>query len=495
MKTHRTKFFVTVLAGLSVLLFSLPAISESAVKQQLKELEEEQALEMLLEPNAEDNAKTRALTNLAAELAEAGLVPSVDFSKGHLGATDKEGGARFVAPLNFSRKSEFAKRISLVAKALGSSDTAPRTICISTPDGSTERFNVSKTGEAILLKVLSVSKIEPIPMHRAQLDGRVVVLSGASIGDSLYTSMRKLGKSGRDEVSLSLEPLPQWQPVRLSLKTTAGQHVTIPVELDGADRKLQVTSGTYWVLNGVKTNIAFDQTQLGQMVLVAELMRQGSLKLTGLTMSDHYPVNRQPLESLHYTFNLLGAKSAWFASINHVIQPEMTARHTAGSCSLAVDFESGPHALKNSVGQDLGENIIDLGWQPMSVWHELGSIKPVPSGQTEMVVGYLTPPQCASNEGGLSPKEFDILMRLPKSCKALCKSVAGAARAIPADIRNGNVIKPKTPSISSFTSPVCEASCIAISEYRTCLNQRVSGDKRRRNKGLRHCERRRAATR
>jgi hypothetical protein len=482
MKTHRTTPFIAALAGLSVLLFTLPASAESAVKQQLQDLEEDQALEGLLEPSAADDAKARALRNLSAELAQAGLVPRVDFAGGHFDASGKEGGASFSAPLIFSRKPAFAERIGLVAKALGASATAPLTMCFSTPDGAKERFKVSKTGEAILLKALSVSGIDPVPMHHAQMNGRVAVLSGAHVGESLYGALRKLSDGGRAEVSLSLAPLPQWQPVRLSLTTTEGQRVTIPVELDGADRKLQVTADTHWVVDGAETNIAFDKARLGQVVLLAELMRHGSLKLTGLTKSDHYPVSRTLLsESLRYTFHLLGANSAWFASIDHLIQPKLTVRHTAGACSLAVDFTS--HTAP----------VVDLGWQPMSVWNDLSSTKPVAAGQAEMVVGYLTPPKCASDDGGVSAEEFDTLMELPKNCAALCKSVADAAGAIPAVLREGKVITPGVDALS-FSASTCQTTCMKMSEYRGCLTDKVKGSKRARHTGLAHCEGRRKVT-
>jgi hypothetical protein len=499
MMTHRTTPFIAAFAGLIALLFTLPASPKSAVKQQLQDLEEDQALEALLEPSAGDNAMMRALTNLTVDLAQAGLVPRVDFSGGHFDASGKEGGASFSAPLVFSRQPAFARRIRLVAKALGASATAPRTICFSTPDGATERFNVSKTGEAILLEALSVSGIDPVPMHHAQMNGRVVVLSGARVGESLYGALRKLTEGGRAEVSLSLAPLPQWQPVRLSLTTTDGQRVTIPVELDGADRKLQVTSDTRWVVDGVETNIAFDKVRLGQIVLLAEMMRHGNLKLTGLTISDHYPVSRTVRGALLYTFHLLGANGAWFASIDHLIQPKMTVRHTAGACSLAVDFASHTAA------------VVDLGWQPMSVWNELSSAKPVAAGQTEMVVGYLTPPKCASDDGGVSAKKFEMLMKLPRICAALCKSAAHAAQGIPAiygsegvtwstaqgipfiDGSEAVIISPAL-SAQRFSAGTCQTTCMEMSEYRKCLKQKVKGDKRARYKGLAHCEGRRKAT-
>lgn len=472
----------TSIAATLVCLFAFThaAPAEANVKAQLKALQGKEALKKLLAPGAADDAKRRALSNLAGDLAAAGLIPKVDLSKGSFDDEVTDGQARFKAPVLFNRSAAFVTRVRAVGNALGASATGTQTVCFDTPDKSSERFKVSKAGEQALVKALGASGITPIAMHRVQMNGRVVVLSGARFGDDLYDAVRARAAGGAQELALSLTPLPEWQPVRLSLTTTEGQRVTIPVELDGADRRLEVSPETRWVIGDVVTEIPFDQTKLGQIVLLGELMRRGSLKLTEITQADFYPVDKKTMNgSLSFDVHLIGANGAWYASRSYSAKPTMRVQHTGGACSLSVRF-----------GLE-GDTTMDLGWQPLDTWDKLSSTKVLSKGASKPVIGYLKAPTCASEPGGLSGEAFDKVMERPKLCKALCSSVSKAARGIDAVYNeDGEVVQDALPA-QSFSTQTCAETCVQRSAYETCLQSMVRGDARSRYKGLLNCETRR----
>jgi hypothetical protein len=312
------------------------------------------------------------------------------------------------------------------------------------------------------------------------MNGRVVVLSHARFGGPFYDVIRARAEGGAQELSLSLSPLPEWQPVRLSLTTTEGQRVTIPVELDGADRKLEVGSATRWVIGGQVTEIPFDQSHMGQIVLLGELMRQGTLKLTGLKKADHFPVDTKLMKgSFRYDVHLVGGDGAWFAGIEHNVRPTMTVQHTDGPCALSVAFSAQ------------GDGQVNLGWLPMETWNSVSQTKVIAEGAARPVIGYLTAPQCASDSGGLSGEAFDRVMKLPKICSALCSSVSSASAGIPAILNeDGAVVQDALPP-QKFSAKVCTNTCVRRSAYRTCLEKKVRGDTRGRYRGLMNCEDRR----
>ena len=480
MVTVNSTFALVLVSSLTAftLIPTPPAVAN--VRAQLETLQNDQALKKLLSPTAADNAKRKTLTNLAQDLAKAGLVPTVELAMGRFDDTVEQGMARFQAPVSFTRSGQFATRIEAVAKALGASATGARTVCFTAPGSKTERFNVSAAGESTLLDVLGVSDIEAIPKHHAQMNGRVVVLSHAGFGEPFYDMIRARAEAGAKELSLSLSPLPEWQPVRLSLTTTEGQKVTIPVELDGADRKLEIGAETRWMVNGEATEVTFDESHMGQIVLLGELMRQGNLTLKGIKTADHFPVDKTAFkDSFNYSVHLVGSDGAWFASIEHNVQAMMAVQRTDGPCSLSIAFDA----------QDDGS--IDLGWLPMETWNSVAKTKVIAAGSARPVIGYLTAPECVSNSGGLSGEEFDKVMELPTVCSALCTSVSSAAKTIAAVVdEDGAVLQDALPD-QNLSMDVCTDTCVRRSAYRVCLEENVQGDPRSRYIGLMNCEDRR----
>ena len=407
-------------------------------------------------------------------------MPKVELAMGRFDDSVEQGMARFQAPVSFTRSGQFAARIEAVGSALGASATAARTVCFTTPDNKTERFNVSAAGESTLLDALGVSDIETVPKHHAQMNGRVVVLSHAGFGEPFYDVIRARAEAGAKELALSLSPLPEWQPVRLSLTTTEGQKVTIPVELDGADRKLEVGAETRWLVNGQATDVMFDESHMGQIVLLGELMRQGNLTLKGIKTANHFPVDKTAFEdSFNYSVHLVGSDGAWFASIEHNVQATMAVQRTDGPCSVSIAFDAQ------------GDGPIDLGWLPMETWNSVSKTEIIAAGSARPVIGYLTAPECVSSAGGLSGEDFDKVMELPTVCSALCTSVSSAGKTIPAVLNeDGEVIQDALPD-QNLSIDVCTSTCVRRSAYRACLEENVQGDVRSRYIGLMNCEDRR----
>ena len=427
-------------------------------------------------------ARQKAMANLASALARTSLVPQVLFSKGQITKEDADGRYHYEAPVRFNRSQAFTTRLAEVKRVLKALPPATRSICIRTPTGPTERFNLTKAAEAQLLKALRVGDIEPVPMHKAQMEGRTVVLSSARLGEDLYDVFTARVSSGQgNTVTLGLTPQPEWQPVRLSLTTTEGQRITIPVELDGADRRLEIRADTRWVVDGQPTDIAFDQGNLGQIVLLSQIVRKGEIKLQNITRADYYPVHRHTLdEGFSYDMHLLGESGTWFSQISYEVRPKMTVQYSAGSCSLRVRF-----APSDDTAVDLG-GLMEHQWKRVSE-----RVKVIATGTARPVIGYVSAPKCSSNPAGLNAKAFDKVMALPKRCATLCRKVATAAQSISATYdEDGEVIQDAVPA-QSFSQKVCTDTCVERSAYKTCLQKKVRGDARKRYNGLLNCETRR----
>jgi len=375
---------------------------------------EAQRIQGLVASSAGDESS--ALYGLPASLARAALVLDLDLSGATFGSAQADGAVPLTVPIVFSAGSAFGEKLLAAGKALGASDKGSRAVCFSGLGGAAGTVKLSEAGEAAMLAALGVSGIDPVRMLEAQVDGRVLLLSGQRLGVPLFEGIRALSDAGSKAVRVGLSPMPDWQPVRLSVTTTGGQRVTIPVELDGANRQLQIAPETRWTLDSKPTSAAFDSASPGHVQLLAALMGSGRLELTDLVRADDYPaLVSDASPKTERSFHLLGGDGAWLGGAEVDFQARMTVRRATGECSVVVAFEPS------------GSDVAHFAPQSIETWSRLRAAKLVDPGLTVAVRGYLTPPSCGSSGGGLSAEEFDRI-RQPSGAK-----VAPASGFTPVD--------------------------------------------------------------
>ena len=414
---------------------------------------------------AAEKERLKILEDLPATLAAEFLVPSV--TEGAFSGADDA--LTYSGQVTHTAAGDTKSVLDAISTAIGT-ERGGDTVCVSTVGGNVQTISIDTPTMPALLKALGTSTeaLAPSTHYLAKVGDKSIVLAESLLGSTLFAAVSEAteGLRGDDKLRIQLDAGANGagaadKPVQLLLTTVDGQKLKLEVELDAPKKSAadSVPEGAVWRVAGSSIRAPFDKTSAGQVLLLTTLLKEGRLSLGDVETVVTYPTHFAKVSGPDYTVELLGDDNAWFGSAKLGVAGAVTVNRSAGDCQLNVLFS----AADSSVG---------FGPLPEATWKRANSFRAVRTDQTEVALGYLNGPACASNPAGISNEDFDEVMGRGGVCQKRCDDLAAKITEATAKLMESKVGTDEQLSVSkSFTSIACRSTCMKSKGYRDCTQQ------------------------
>ncbi len=473
---NRLAIPTTALLGLTIggMAYAAPSL-----RQDLDDYQTAQELSALMDEAAQaadeaERARLSILRDLPATLVGEFLVPTISggsFSKA------ASGDLTYHADLSYAASGDVTSVLTRLKGALGTTNSG-ETVCLTTGD-STKKLGLRGPSVDALLVALGTSAdaLAPVTTYAGRVDDNNLMFAESLLGEDLFAGLGeaidKLGSTDDLQIYLDVEDdkkdAAEEDPVELTLTTVDGQKLRLEVELDGpGTKKTELPEKANWRFGGTTTRVEFDKSVMGHVALLLLLMDDGQAALDGweIAISDletrvHYPTHYKNADGPDYSFHAMGAESAWFGTASLQVKGNLTVYHSASGCDTNVVITPRVDTLA-------------LGPLPEAAWDQVTSFKSVEAGTEEVELGYLEPPDCASDSSGISNEDFDEVMGRGTACQKRCDAVGSRIEEILQELIAAEQPAEDATALNDLFGAVeCRTTCMQSKGYRGCLDTSV----------------------
>jgi len=460
-------------------LLALPVVVLAGPRDQLRGWKAEKRLQSLVESDgasakAADPLFDDVLSTLAAEM----LRPKV----GDCVYSGPDDALRCAAPVGFTPGSQLSAMLYRLRTSLYTGQAATESICLEAPWGRAQPLVLDKPGASAFLALagLDEAKLAAQRFSLGKIGNRLVTLSPELLGDVLYKEVRRQADAGKGSITFRMSPFPEKTPVELTLKTTQGEELTFPVELNGARQEVKIKKSARWSLTGTTSRFKYRGDKTTHQVLLGTLLRAGKATISNMVSEDYFSRLYPKLKGVtNHELHLVGASNSWFGKAAFTVKPRARVYRTSGACDLVVEFSSK------------GNKKVKSGPLPLADWEKISGTRVIDLSRETTQTAYLLRAPVRDGAEQLTGEEFDELLRRPALCAERCSEAAASSGALTVRDAEGGIVK-QFPKLD-FDGDACVQTCLVKSDYMACLEDRVldrRGAEKKRS-GLGYCERRR----
>jgi hypothetical protein len=396
------------------------------------------------------------LSTLAAEM----LRPKV----GDCVFSGPDDALRCAAPVGFAPGSQLSTMLYRLRTSLYTGRAATESICLEAPWGRAQPLVLDKPGASAFLTLagLNEDKLEPQRFSLGKIGNRLVTLSPDLLGEALYKEVRRQADAGKGSITFRMSPFPEKTPVELTLKTTRGEELTFPVELNGARQEVKINKSARWSLTGTTKRFKYRGNKATHQVLLGTLLRAGKVTISNIASEDYFSRLYPKLKgATKHELHLLGSSSSWFGKAAFTVKPRARVYRTSGACDLVVEFSAQ------------GDQKIRSGPLPLADWEKISGTRVIDLSRETTQTAYLLRAPVRDGAEQLTGEEFDELLRRPALCSQRCSEAAASSGALTIRDFEGEIVKEFGKL--DFDVDTCVQACLVKSDYRACLDKRVLG--------------------
>jgi hypothetical protein len=460
-------------------LIAVPVVVLAGPRDQLRGWKAEKRLQSLVESDA-DNAKAAdplfddVLNTLGAEM----LRPKA----GDCVFSGPDDALRCEAPVGFVAGSQLSSMLYRLRTSLYTGQAATESICFEAPWGRAQPLVLDKPGASAFLALaeLDEAKLAPQRFSLGKIGNRLVTLSPKLLGEGLYKEVRRQADAGKGSITFRMSPFPEKTPVELKLRTSRGEELIFPVELNGARQEVKINKNARWSLTGTTKRFKYQGGKATQQLLLGALLQAGKVTISNIASEDYFSRLYPKLKGAsNHELHLLGSSKSWFGKAAFTVKPRARVYRTSGACDLVVEFSS------------TGDKKVRSGPLPLADWEKITGTRVIDLSRETTQTAYLLRAPVRAGAEQLSPEEFDELLKRPALCSRRCSEAAASSGALTVRDIEGEIVKEFRKL--DFDANTCVQACLVKSEYADCLDERVlsrNGADRKRS-GLGYCEARR----
>jgi hypothetical protein len=309
-----------------------------------------------------------------------------------------------------------------------------------------------------------------VPTIDVVVAGRTIRMTIDTAGPRWFNLLRTLGAQSRPQ-TLDMRPPLEEIPVRLTLTTVDQQRITLPAELNGADKKYKIAANAVWQFSNGDT-LPVDQGNFLQQMLIAQMVNDGTARIERITPGSQHPswkaIIARPQPRI-FDIHVTGTYNKWFAKSQFQPGAIVIIQREVEGCDLNIRVE--PSVLT-----------IPLPELPITAWKSVTGLTLVDTSAYEVAYGFLDGPAAATHIGNLDGAAFDAMMQRPKTCEQFCYRVTAKVKANyqsaysqwAAQQSSGMFNSTPAPRRIEFDTRRCERNCAASSAYLKCVNSATS---------------------